>query len=301
MQAVVAYYRVSTDKQGRNGLGIEAQRAAIAHFVKAEGMELIAEHTEVETGKGADALDRRPVLRDALAQAKRAKAAVCVAKLDRLSRDVHFISGLMTHKVPFIVTEHRKLSRLSCISAQPSLRKSAERSLTGPVRAGAEEGARRATREPHQSRRCAAGRAGQEPPGRRRLRCERAADRAPDTGRRCYRPGEHRAGIERSRRAHRVRRRLARFNRAQSAGACAAVMAELRNENGGIFSHRVGGWYSASGTCRQSRHFGDTVWQMHGDYGNGRCHGSVALLEQSCKCRISERPTWFRIHFAAQG
>ncbi len=68
-------------------------------------MELVAEHTEVETGKGADALDRRPVLRTALAQAKRAKAAVVVAKLDRLSRDVHFISGLMAHRVPFIVAE----------------------------------------------------------------------------------------------------------------------------------------------------------------------------------------------------
>jgi DNA invertase Pin-like site-specific DNA recombinase len=65
----------------------------------------VAEHTEVETGKGADALDRRPVLRTALAQAKRAKAAVVVAKLDRLSRDVHFISGLMAHRVPFIVAD----------------------------------------------------------------------------------------------------------------------------------------------------------------------------------------------------
>jgi DNA invertase Pin-like site-specific DNA recombinase len=58
----------------------------------------------VETGKGSDALDRRPVLRDALAVARKTKGAICVAKLDRLSRDVHFISGLMVHKVPFIVT-----------------------------------------------------------------------------------------------------------------------------------------------------------------------------------------------------
>jgi DNA invertase Pin-like site-specific DNA recombinase len=60
---------------------------------------------EVETGKGADALERRPVLREALAQAKKAKAAVVVAKLDRLSRDVAFISGLMAQRVPFIVAE----------------------------------------------------------------------------------------------------------------------------------------------------------------------------------------------------
>ena len=63
MRQVVAYIRVSTDKQGKSGLGIEAQRAAIARFVEAEGLTLAAEHVEVETGKGADALDRRPVLR----------------------------------------------------------------------------------------------------------------------------------------------------------------------------------------------------------------------------------------------
>ena len=105
MRPAVAYYRVSTAQQGRNGLGIEAQQAAVRCFAAAEGMELVAEHVEVETGKGADALDRRPVLREALAQAKKAKAAVLVARLDRLSRDVHFISGLMAHRVPFIVAD----------------------------------------------------------------------------------------------------------------------------------------------------------------------------------------------------
>jgi DNA invertase Pin-like site-specific DNA recombinase len=66
---------------------------------------VIAEFVEVETGKGADALDRRPQLAAAIATARKHKAAVAVSKLDRLSRDVHFISGLMTHKVPFVVTE----------------------------------------------------------------------------------------------------------------------------------------------------------------------------------------------------
>lgn len=101
----VAYMRVSTSKQGASGLGIEAQRAAIARFCQAEGIEVLAEHLEVETGKGADALDRRPVLAAALAEARKAKATVVVAKLDRLSRDVHFISGLMAERVPFIVAE----------------------------------------------------------------------------------------------------------------------------------------------------------------------------------------------------
>ena len=102
---VVAYLRVSTAGQSRSGLGIEAQRAAVARFVEAEGLDVLAEVVEVETGKGADALDRRPMLRDALAKARKAKAAVVVAKLDRLSRDVAFIAGLMAQKVPFIVTE----------------------------------------------------------------------------------------------------------------------------------------------------------------------------------------------------
>ena len=105
MRQVVSYLRVSTDKQGKSGLGIEAQREAVARFVTAEGMELLGEHVEVETGKGCDALDRRPQLAAALAAARKAKAAVVVAKLDRLSRDVHFISGLMAQRVPFIVAE----------------------------------------------------------------------------------------------------------------------------------------------------------------------------------------------------
>jgi DNA invertase Pin-like site-specific DNA recombinase len=105
MKPAIAYFRVSTDGQGRSGLGLEAQQAAVARFCEAEGYELVAEFTEVETGKGADALERRPQLAAALKQAKKAKAPVIVAKLDRLSRDVHFISGLMVHKVPFIVAE----------------------------------------------------------------------------------------------------------------------------------------------------------------------------------------------------
>jgi len=104
-KALVSYIRVSTATQGRSGLGIEAQRAAIARFAQAEGLTIVAEHVEIETGKGSDALDRRPKLREALAEARKAKASIVVAKLDRLSRDVHFISGLMSQRVPFIVAE----------------------------------------------------------------------------------------------------------------------------------------------------------------------------------------------------
>ena len=105
MTPAVAYYRVSTARQGKSGLGIEAQKAAIQRFAEAEGIEVLAEHVEVETGKGADALERRPELAAALAQARKAKCPVLVAKLDRLSRDVHFISGLMAHRVPFVVAD----------------------------------------------------------------------------------------------------------------------------------------------------------------------------------------------------
>ena len=102
---LVSYYRVSTARQGRSGLGLEAQRRAVVDFAAREGLEIIGEHVEIETGKGADALDRRPKLSAALSEARKAKAAVIVAKLDRLSRDVHFISGLMAQRVPFIVAE----------------------------------------------------------------------------------------------------------------------------------------------------------------------------------------------------
>jgi DNA invertase Pin-like site-specific DNA recombinase len=105
MRQVIAYYRVSTDRQGRSGLGLNAQREAVARFIAAEQLALLSEHVEVETGKGSDALDRRPKLRQAMDQARKAKASVVVAKLDRLSRDVAFISGLMAKRVPFIVTE----------------------------------------------------------------------------------------------------------------------------------------------------------------------------------------------------
>ena len=100
---MIAYYRVSTQKQGRSGLCLEAQRKAVSSFAEAGGLEIMAEFVEVETGKGSDALDRRPQLKAALKAAKKVRCEVAVAKLDRLSRDVAFIAGLMVQRVPFIV------------------------------------------------------------------------------------------------------------------------------------------------------------------------------------------------------
>jgi DNA invertase Pin-like site-specific DNA recombinase len=105
MKSIVAYIRVSTTSQGRSGLGIESQREALTRFAKEVGFDIVAEFVEIETGKGSDALDRRPQLAAALAKARAMRCPVVVAKLDRLSRDVHFISGLMAHRVPFVVTE----------------------------------------------------------------------------------------------------------------------------------------------------------------------------------------------------
>jgi DNA invertase Pin-like site-specific DNA recombinase len=105
MERAAAYYRVSTLQQHRSGLGIEAQRTAVGRFAEVESITIIAEYVEVETGKGADALDRRPQLAAALAAAKAAKCPVLVSKLDRLSRDVAFIAGLMAQRVPFVVAE----------------------------------------------------------------------------------------------------------------------------------------------------------------------------------------------------
>jgi DNA invertase Pin-like site-specific DNA recombinase len=105
MKAGIAYIRVSTQGQGRSGLGMEAQREAIERFADSEGFEIAEWFEEIETGKGADALDRRPVLSRALATARKLKAPVLVSKLDRLSRDVAFVAGLMAQRVPFIVTE----------------------------------------------------------------------------------------------------------------------------------------------------------------------------------------------------
>jgi DNA invertase Pin-like site-specific DNA recombinase len=91
MAEVVAYYRVSTARQGESGYGLEAQQVAVAALLQRLGHSLVAEHTEVESGRKAD----RPELTAALAAARKRKAILCVAKLDRLARDVELIAGLV--------------------------------------------------------------------------------------------------------------------------------------------------------------------------------------------------------------
>lgn len=104
----IAYYRVSTDRQGRSGLGLEAQRETVRHHLLREDGSLVAEFVEVESGKRND----RPQLALALAAAKKAKATLIIAKLDRLARNVHFISGLMESGVDFIAADNPHANRL---------------------------------------------------------------------------------------------------------------------------------------------------------------------------------------------
>ena len=109
MTSAVAYLRVSTREQARSGLGLEAQRAAILAFCVADGGLTVGDgdwFIEAESGKRvSDTLKARPQLAAALARAEVLKGPVLVAKLDRLSRDVHFVSGLMVHGVEFIACE----------------------------------------------------------------------------------------------------------------------------------------------------------------------------------------------------
>ncbi|KAA1052417.1 recombinase family protein [Azospirillum argentinense] len=108
MTRFVAYFRVSTAKQGIDGLGIDAQRFAVANYIAGRG-ELLAAHTEVESGKRKD----RPELAKALAACRRHNAVLVVAKLDRLARNVAFISNLMESGVEFVAVDFPQANRLT--------------------------------------------------------------------------------------------------------------------------------------------------------------------------------------------
>lgn len=105
MRRIITYGRVSTKQQGASGLGLAAQAERMTAFAAQNGFHIEASYEEVETGRGADALELRPVLKAALAHAQKLKCPILVAKLDRLSRDVAFISGLMARKTAFLVAE----------------------------------------------------------------------------------------------------------------------------------------------------------------------------------------------------
>jgi DNA invertase Pin-like site-specific DNA recombinase len=107
--ALVSYLRVSTRKQGASGLGLEAQRAAVAEYAKREGLRVVAEYVEVESGKKA----ARPELAKALSHCRAAKACLVVAKLDRLARNVAFLSALMEAGLDFVALDNEHANRFT--------------------------------------------------------------------------------------------------------------------------------------------------------------------------------------------
>lgn len=109
MAAIIGYLRVSTKGQGESGLGLEAQRAAVESYARQMGAQVAQWYTEVESGK----LVARPELAKALAHARRSKATLVVAKLDRLARNVAFLSALMDSTVPFVACDNPHANRLT--------------------------------------------------------------------------------------------------------------------------------------------------------------------------------------------
>src|SRR5262245_55735140 len=106
---LTAYYRVSTQKQGKSGLGLEAQRAAVQDYAARTGAVIVKEYVEIESGRRAD----RPELAKAVAHARRSQALLCVAKLDRLARNVAFLSALMDAGIDFVACDNPTANRLT--------------------------------------------------------------------------------------------------------------------------------------------------------------------------------------------
>ena len=125
---LVAYYRVSTAKQGKSGLGLEAQRAAVQDYAGRIGAQIVKEYVEVESGRKAD----RPELGKALAHVKRSHGLLCVAKLDRLSRSVSLLSAIMDANIDFVACDNPTANRLTIMLPAGRLRSST--GVTRPTR-----------------------------------------------------------------------------------------------------------------------------------------------------------------------
>lgn len=123
----VAYYRVSTKRQGESGLGLDGQLAAIEAHVQRYGGALIGSYTEVESGRRVD----RAELRKALSHAKRSRATLVVAKLDRLARNVSFLSALLDAGIDFLACDNPHANRLTiqilAVIAEDEARRCSER------------------------------------------------------------------------------------------------------------------------------------------------------------------------------
>lgn len=127
----IAYYRVSTARQGQSGLGLEAQQKAVADYLNGGQWQLVEAFTEIETAKGSNALKRRPQLAAAIAACKQHKATLIIARLDRLARNVHFITGLMEQGIEFVAADmpqaNKMMLQIYAVMAEEEGRKIAER------------------------------------------------------------------------------------------------------------------------------------------------------------------------------
>lgn len=123
----VAYYRVSTQRQGQSGLGLDAQRKAVADYLNGGSWTLVGEFTEIESGRRKN----RPQLTAALAMARQQKATLVIAKLDRLARNVAFVSNLMEGKVSFVAVDmpeaDRTFLQMAAVFGEWEARKISER------------------------------------------------------------------------------------------------------------------------------------------------------------------------------
>jgi DNA invertase Pin-like site-specific DNA recombinase len=163
--SLVAYYRVSTKRQGRSGLGLEAQRADVERHAAAVGGTIMASYVEVETGKRDD-LANRPQLRRAIAHAKRAKAVLVIAKLDRLTRSVYVTALLLREAVDFVCCDQPNANRLTiqilAAVAEDEARRISERTRAALVAYKARGGSLGAARPASRNLTAAARRLGNE-------------------------------------------------------------------------------------------------------------------------------------------
>lgn len=107
---IIAYYRVSTGRQGKSGLGLDAQRQAVQAFASQSRGKIVGEYREIETGTNKR---NRPTLKQAIAHARAIKATLVIAKLDRLARNVHLVSGLLESKVDFVACDQPHANKLT--------------------------------------------------------------------------------------------------------------------------------------------------------------------------------------------
>src|SRR6185437_9405862 len=136
MKNAIGYLRVSTREQGRSGLGLAAQRHEIESFAAKDGLSIKSWHQDVQTGAGRDALLLRPGLAAALKAARAAHCPLIVSRLDRLSRNVHFITGLMEHKVHFVVAAFGRDCDEFTLHIYASLAEQERRMISERIKAG---------------------------------------------------------------------------------------------------------------------------------------------------------------------